>query len=453
MSVIKKRITLLFQTPEDIVEGLTRNDAQLIIKNQNKVFIQTRWTIINNNIEENNSNHLVRITWKNKGSFIDTHGDDDHNAIEPFHNQLDPIINTGFNIYVNNSNITSLSDYPLIKTPKYNLLHSNTPLYDLFPNILSNTELNLIDPNDFTLKTQFDILKNPNMTEINKYEVLEPNDLLIIQQNNNNSSSSDKNNTTIISNLEVGLFYINSFDDIDTNISGLRCLWNQTDKIQTCLKTSLFYKPFITRQYRNPFLKVQLEEPIGLHPKILIDLSNYHQVQTNCQYYLFSQLPLELFIDKFQSNPIFVSGEDDLELPEYKLVQRSWGSEFLCQLEPGQVNELILHSRYLNITTPYPSTFNATFDPIVFKACDKNALDIVKNPFYSKSLGLESFFTDDTKFDLLYSTTLNVPIPRPGYTNFNMIQLLTGLTLLFSIIYLTWKVIPKRVPAKKYKHE
>lgn len=459
MSIIKKRITLLFQSPEEIVDSLGKNDTHLIIKNQNKVFIQTRWRIINNNTEEDKSDSLVRITWKSTGSSSTDNHDGD--IIYPSLNLLDPIINTGFNVYTNDSNITSLNHYPLIKTPKYNLLHSNTPLYDLFPSIFSGDELNLIDPSSFVPKNQFDILKDSYVTEINKYEVLEPNDLLFIQQNdNNNSSSSNSNNgdtaalsNTTISNLEVGLFYVDSLDDTDINLSGLRCLWNQTDIIQTCLKTSLFYKPFITKQKNNPFLNVQLEEPIGLHPNILIDLSNYHQINPNCQYYLFSQLPLELFVDKFQSDPIFVFGEHDLELPEYKLVQRSWGSEVLYQLEPGKVNKITLHSRYLNITTPYPSTLNVSFDPIVFKACDKNSLDIIKNPFYSKSLGLESFFTDDTNFNLLSSTTLSVPIPRPGYTDFNKIQLLTGITLLFSIIYLTWKVIPKRVPTRKYKHE
>lgn len=447
MSIIKKRVTLLFQSPEDIADSVQRNETHLIIKNRNEVLIQTRWQIINDRIDENNTNGLIRITWKDRKYSTN----DYDNNTGSFINTINGIINTGFNVYLNDSTVTHLNGYPLIKTPKYNLLHCNKPLLDIFANIFSADESSLIGFNDFNPSNQFDILKDSNITEINKYEILEPNSLFLIgEEKNNNNNNNTLSNT--VSNLEVGLFYIDFFDKSDINLSGLRCLWNQTNMIETCLKTSLFYKPLVTRTNNTPSLQIQLEEPIGLHPKILVNLSNY-ETETNCQYFLFSQLPLELFMDKFQSDPVFLFGEHDLELPEYKLTERSWGSEFLYLLEPGQINELTLHSRYLNISTPNPSIFNVTFDPVVFKACDKNPLDIVKNPFYSKSLGLESFFTDDTNFNILNSTSLIVPIPRPGYKDYNKIQFFTGLTLLLSIMYLIWKVIPKRASTEKRKNE
>ncbi|CAL9731576.1 protein Pbn1p [Monosporozyma unispora] len=423
-ATIKKRITLLFETPEEIGKNLQRNDTHLTIKGDHKVVVQTRWQFIRGEGEEKGGDQ-IRITWK--------HEDSEINAGSTV---INGYINAGLNVYTSDSNITSLHEVPLIETPRYNILHSDNKNDIHLKDFLTTEQLTFVDLN--LEASQYDIIKTSNQTEINESWILEAKTPFTIENDNPQ-----------ILNQEVGLFYIDSQDEVDVNLSGLRCLWENTPQIDRCLKTSLFFKPAFLPPTEQ-LTPIYLDEPVGLHPKVLVDLSSRID-ETNCEYYLFAQLPLEIFVDKFQTSPVFVFGEHDLELPEYKLREKAWGSETLYQLTPGEVNELILHSRYLNITTEAPSFSNISFAPTVFKACDKNSLDIIKNPFYVKSLGLESFFTDDTKFHLLNTTKLTVPIPKPGSDDFNNVQIITGVTILFAIIYLIWKVSPRKLSPKEKK--
>lgn len=423
VTTIKKRITLLFETPEEIGSNLQRNDTHLTIKGDQKVIVQTRWQFINAEGEINDGKQ-VRVTWKSDGTKLSTAS-----------TVMNGYINSGLNFYTSDSNVTSLHKMPLIETPRYNILHSSNPEIQL-QDFLTDEQLSFVDLN--LEASQYDIIKTANKTEINESWELEANTPLVIEKNSNQ-----------ISNQEVGLFYIDSQDEVDINLSGLRCLWDNSPQIERCLKTSLFYKPAFLAP-NDQVTPIYLDLPVGLHPKVFVDLSS-HKEETNCEYYIFAQLPLEVFVDKFQTSPVFVFGEHDLELPEYKLHEKAWGSETLYQLTPGEVNELTLHSRYLNITTETPSYSNISFEPIVFKACDKNSLDIIKNPFYAKSLGLESFFTDDTNFHLLNTTKLTAPIPKPGLEAFDNVQIITGTTILIAIIYLVWKSIPGKFSKKEKK--
>lgn len=395
----------------------------MTIKGDHKVVVQTRWQFIDAEGESNDGKQ-ARITWKN-----------DQTTLSTASTVLNGYLSSGLNFYTSDSNTTFLHGFPLIETPRYNILHSNNAKIQ-FKEFLTDEQLSFVDLNLDT--SQYDIIKTANKTEINESWELQANTPLVIERDSNQ-----------ISNQEVGLFYIDSQDEVDINLSGLRCLWDNSPQIERCLKTSLFYKPAFLAP-NDQLTPIYLDQPVGLHPKVFVDLSS-HREETNCEYYLFAQLPLEVFVDKFQTSPVFVFGEHDLELPEYKLHEKAWGSETLYQLTPGEVNELILHSRYLNITTEVPSYSNISFEPTVFKACDKNSLDIIKNPFYGKSLGLESFFTDDTNFHLLNTTKLTAPIPKPGLDDFNNVQIITGTAILFAMIYLLWKSIPRKVSTKEKK--
>lgn len=243
-------------------------------------------------------------------------------------------------------------------------------------------------------------------------------------------------------------------DESDVDIGGIRCNWRMDDgKMERCQKTSLLYKQgHIAYNHSTTTTSLYLNEPIGLHPKIMIDLTDFEE-RPKCMYLMHLQLPLELFIDKFQSSPLLLFGEDDLELPEYSLRDKAWGSESIFELKAGTMNEVTLHTRYIEPSNNKGDKLEVSFDPEVILACDTGDNKVSRNPFYKKGLGYESLFTDDTTFRHLNSTTLLVPIPRPDTKDYSKIKNGTLLCLLISIIYIFSKVFGNNKKKRSVKRE
>lgn len=402
---VKSRFTAVFQDAEHVGESSDISDDQIIVKGGPNVVTQERW-VWDSRIQEHGG--PMRITWKI--------GDYERSNLSRL---VGAALSPGLNVY-------SLSDEPLrrsLETPFYKSFHS--AIFDIeeyFPPG-SQDLFRFLRPD----KCDVDIKITANRIEVAQWCLLPSNETLTFRKEEG------------IDACEVGLFYLDTRDHIDVNLSGLRCKWGPNDKVDNCQKTTLFYK---TSHIESGPLKhpvVKLETPVGLHPKMLVDLRNF-PTSEKCEYFTYLQLPVDLFIDRFQSSPVFLYGEHDLELPEYKLRDKSWGSEALFRLDAGIVNEVPLHSRYVEPVKGNESKI-VTFTPLTFQACDSNDSDITQNPFYSRGPGYESFFTSDTIFSVLDSTNLEVAIPKPDVTNYEATKLVTLACLLLSLVYIWTKVI------------
>ncbi|AGO10782.1 AaceriAFR733Wp [[Ashbya] aceris (nom. inval.)] len=236
--------------------------------------------------------------------------------------------------------------------------------------------------------------------------------------------------------VETGVFYPEISDGADVSLSGFRCTWlrDGSGRTDACQKTLLMYKPAHV-ETREPAVGIDLVQPAGLHPAIDVDLSGVSASGPTCAHYVFLQLPAQLFVDKFQQPPDLLFGEDDLELPEYKV--QAWGSEVVYALEPGRVNRVQLHSRYARPGLGRGYEVVPVW-PYVFEACDTGSVEVSANPFYSKGLGFEAYFTPDTVFNHRNSTRLSITIPRGNSRDFASIQYVTVLSILLSVFYITY---------------
>ncbi|KAG0668302.1 protease B nonderepressible form [Maudiozyma exigua] len=428
MAMISERITVLFKSEESLNECVVQDETSLKLTGCIEPYvIQRRFTLPVENMNK------MRFTWRGRS----------HSP-----SMISPSLNFGANLY---------SDH--ILDPKYGQIGITNPIYTLYHNDGETAndlleiffkELNLdIDLNrivDWDLgNKQYDIIvTDDSKLQINEYNEVAPN--TVISPITKKSSKNDPSNNMQINKLEVGLFYADLIENENINLSGLRCLWEENgEKIEKCIKTSLLYKSSFApvKSDERQLINVFFEEPVGLHPKLLIDMTNvtlHNQKYNDCEYYLFSQLPLELFVDKFQSEPVFVFGEDNLESPDYKLSNMTWGSETLFTLKGGEVNEVTLHSRYISPQTGNIGERNVSFIPQIILACDTGIDSIDRNPFYSKHLGYESFFTKDTIFYPLKSEELIVPIPYPSFDNYKNVEMMTSFVLILSIFYLLFKL-------------
>ncbi|CCD22183.1 Pbn1p NDAI_0A00230 [Naumovozyma dairenensis CBS 421] len=421
--MLKERVAVLFPTAEDIGKCSTHNDTHVDVKACVKdVVVQKRW-ILDYSIDESprDPDLIRRITWKN--GIIQSRKS----------TVIEPDLNVGFNVYDKSANPAANA----VITPKFDVIHSDTFEIDqYFP---SNVDLAFItwDPEN----CQYDISIFDSEVHIVEYSIL---------KNNTTLSFTKENHVNL---AEIGIFYVDSSDNEDVNLSGLRCNWLEDaidNSIESCLKTTLFYNPAFI--YNDPFdqssnVSIELAKPIGIHPKITVDLSSC-PATNDCEYYFYSQLPVEIFVDKFQSSPVFVFGQADLELPAYKLRDGPWGSETLFKLEPGQLNEITLHSRYLEPTNSYIQT-GIDFYPKIVKACDTISNRIANNPFYSKSLGPESYFTENTLFYNLNSTKLTVQIASANINDYFKVEYMTLLCIILAMFYLIQKIFGYNKPSTK----
>lgn len=410
---VKSRLAVLYGSPEEINSHLKINDTHIILSGAENVVAQQRWIIEWTN--KGVRGMPTRITWKSK--------DHVHRI-----SAIEPMLSYGLNVYRDpNSGHTNIRE--MVDSKVYKSLHSD--YFEVSSFLPDGVDFDYIkwDPsNDYDITIDSD-----------KIQVVEYSRLL-------KDSQISYGKLTAVDKIEAGLFYVDTQDDKDINMSGIRCTWDDDNaSLIGCQKTMMFFNPsHIDLQNidsKNRTDVIDIATPVGLHPKILIDLSN-EVGKDNCNYFMFAQLPLQLFIDKFQSTPVVLFGEHDLELPDYKLLDKSWGSETLFELKAGQVNEITLHSRYVE-PQEGGGHYLTHVEPIVFLACDTDSDDIVTNPFYNKGLGYESFFTSNTMFQHVESTSIEIPIPRSDSFKYSNVEFTTLLCLILSVIYLLCKIFRK----------
>ena len=371
----KTRVTVLFESQEDLSGHSISSEESIIIQGSGQL-IQRR-SILESFLEQDNvdSSQVVRITWKSPASRGVT-------AISP------PLLN-GLNVYV------SQGSSPIegaIDSVKYRLLHSDefdkNILRRFLPDELSFTQFEWRD-------RDYDIVLGSKL-RVDEYYTIE--------KGHNTTIQYDKS----LGKSEVGLFFEEGNNDFEVNLNGVSCTWTEAERTVKCQKTYLFYQR-AHRGIADSEVTVELVEPVGLHPIVATDLRRMPS-SPECAYYMYLAAPVDLFIDRFQSSPIYLGGADDLELPEYKLRDRAWGFESLLPLKAREINEVKLHTRYVK-PGPNGGFKLVQFNSVVFQACDSGNMEILDNPFYSKVLGFDSFFTNDTTFLHLNSTVLSVKIP------------------------------------------
>ncbi|CDF91845.1 ZYBA0S14-02520g1_1 [Zygosaccharomyces bailii CLIB 213] len=407
--VVKSRLSVLVGAEEN-VEGYTSNNGtHLVVQGGKNVAVQQKWVIglaASPDVSaRKRSRSGIRSTWKCGRS-------GGRNAI------WEPFFVDGFNVYYDDGANDSKSANA-IKTPRYSYKHG--PLFEK-PSASAGLDL---DP----ASCDIEVLEQEDHTVITQWCALEPGESMAYTKEPG------------VEKAEAGVFYVDFSDIEDVGLSGLTCTWGSAQdggsaEIDKCRETMFVYKPAHTEAYASRVAR--LEEPVGLHPKVLIDLSHFEN-QKQCEYFMYTVLPRDLFVDKFQSAPLFVFGEHDLEQPEYNLPTNAWGSEAMFRLEPGQLNGITFHSRYVE-PVEQGGYKDVSFRPLVFKACDTGNDKIEKNSFYSKGLGYEAYFTKDTIFHHIDSPKLHVQIPRANLNDYGPTQLITLVCVVFSVVYILSKL-------------
>lgn len=410
--VVKSRLTVLFEEAEDVGKHLQSDDHSLTVKGGPNILVQKRW--IWGNAESQDEDNK-RITW--------SAGKVSNSTLAEV---INCVLSPGFNVY-------TAPGEPLEKgvdAAVFNSYHDDTFQIDKFLPPDSEAR-NLVWGSEYC---DLDIRLRNNYTEVTQWCPLSGNSTVKFEKEEGVDSH------------QAGLFYLDTQDDNLINLSGITCKTNSNGSIEKCQKTSLFYKAAHISAQNPGNSVVELEVPTGLHPKLLVNLTNVEQ-KDKCEYYAYLQLPVGLFVDKYQSSPLFVLGEHDLELPEYKLRDNIWGSESLFYLNPGEVNEITLHSRYAEpVLGSDPSKI--AFTPMVLQACDGGDTEVERNPFYSKGAGYEAFFTGDTVFTHFNSKTLEVSIPKPDVAHYNTTKYATLACLLLATVYLIVKVFRQPIPKR-----
>ncbi|CUS24254.1 LAQU0S15e00408g1_1 [Lachancea quebecensis] len=402
----KTRVTVLFKDAEDLQRNSVNAQDSIIIKGRGQL-VQRRTTSELPH-DENKSFGTVRITWKSP----------DSSGVSV----IAPPLSSGLNIYVSGS---SKQIPGAVHSAKYDLLHSDefsdALVRQFLPKEFNPTELMLKD-------RDYDIIMDDKIS-MNEYYMIK----------------SDSNETLKYEDgygkLEVGMFFAEPSDHLDVNLNGLRCTWSSTGQIDKCHKTYLFYQRAHTESTNSNTIVEHLE-PIGLHPTIRVDLRG-EAPSENCEHYMYLAAPAGLFIDKFQSAPVFIAGADDLEMPEYKIDNGTWGFESLFSLKPGQLNDIKLHARYVT-PQPWGNSKLIEYNPIIFQACDTGNMEVQNSPFYTRSLGFESFFTNDTVFKHFHSATLSVSVPAANTNDFQAVWFVTSMCLVLSVAYLLIKVFTRQ---------
>lgn len=252
---------------------------------------------------------------------------------------------------------------------------------------------------------------------------------------------------------EFGIFNLELNDSTDVGLEGIICRWNKTG-IEKCQKGLTMFKKAHTLSMEK--VDVRLIEPVGMHPTLEIDLQEIVPYTDKCEIFMYLTLPKNLFVDQFGGHmtdsvtPLFVSGLTDLEKPSYQLQNNGWGSEILYRLRNGDLNRIELHSRYSepkNVSEQGTSSAELVkFNPILFEACDTGISNLFQNPFYSKGMGYERYFTNDTIFHHFQNRQIGVKIPAARWHDYEKTQWFTVLCLLSSMFYLFYKLFsrPKR---------
>lgn len=268
---------------------------------------------------------------------------------------------------------------------------------------------------------------------------------------------------------EVGLFIkepgISVRDDIV--LAGVRAVFEDkadpevqvNGKNPDFLQKTLFHvksrQRKLDRRYRSKM------KANGLHPFIEIEfvkdqriehgkISTFDDDVLQCKLFCYLNLPRFAFIDKYQLpkylEPLVVFGNNDLELPEYKI--DSWGSEFLFEVKmPELFNfQVPLHSRYQLRNETSGLSFKLLPEPIVFYGCDVRQAELLnKSPFDNRlEVGgnYERFFTNDTVFYHFDSDQelLQLTIPA-AKDSFQSSQILTFICIGCGTVYILYNLL------------
>ncbi|KAH3899540.1 Pbn1p SCDLUD_003817 [Saccharomycodes ludwigii] len=477
------RITLLYQDESSLFQTTDINATHIVVTNHNNdtLYVQNTTVIYDNT--GNDFNDLRSMLYLSDATNINQV----LNKKEPFRITIDtspissftsqqllikPLLFSGLNVYTSdNHNSTSFIDSKF-----HQVYHSNNldVIFDLLPKQFIEDYLYDLNNNQ---NISYDIIVNKVSIIISKYynpfQQIGNNtpQIFSISQDSFNKRNKNKEGWKNV----VGLFYPDliengyNFENL-ISLNGLDCSFppyneneNEDDHRLKCNKRSFFYQTAFSTNERE--IQVTFKQPVGLHPVLQVDLNSITD-KADCKPFVFMQLPKTLFVDKFQSNPVFLFGEDDLELPVYKI--KKWGSEVLFELEFNKSNEITLHSRYMspannsnNITTPYFEEYNV--NPYVFVACDNdNSQDTnsnpIMNPFYEKHFGLQDFFTPNTNFQLLSfslekNLTTTVPIPTININSYDTIRYSIWTVMTLSIIYLLNKIFHNDLLSQQKQHQ
>lgn len=408
-SLKKRRITVVLEKHSGWDGSVSNENDMVLIENENGAVQDRKMLSVPNALKNQLGGGEVRITWKRAASI-------DFSAIKP---QL----SSGLTVYMQKGNENRLSNGPayhssidcFIETPLNFMWHSET--WD--GNMLSKW----LTP---------EIISELNYSE-HDYDINIADFIRIDEYYNFNDTFNLNVSGEVGVKTEMGIFSVDTMDANDINMSGVRCTWDVDDAtLDKCAKTFLFLHPFHVNGSTGS-TSIYINEPAGLHPSLTVDLRNYSDVK-GCSYFAYFLLPKDLFVDQFQSEPIFLFGEHDLELPEYAV--KGWGSVAMFELQPGSLNDINLHSRYVAPNSEGGSAVSVLFTPHVFLACDTGNEQLIETPFYSKIQGYESFFTPDTKFYHLNSTCLSVDIPKLDSGNKFIIEFGTLSVVIMSILFL-----------------
>ncbi|KAH3686850.1 hypothetical protein WICPIJ_002177 [Wickerhamomyces pijperi] len=271
---------------------------------------------------------------------------------------------------------------------------------------------------------------------------------------------------------ELGLFQARKFDEEDLELTGLTLTIQDQDRFVEPSNTLLILKS--RHQTIGNGLHFQFKEPVGLHPTLQISgLSATSKPYANCELFMFSHLQNSLIFDRYQYDEKSLSlinswGENDLELPQYK-VDRYGSIQLFQVLDKGgdlvDSVEIKYHSRYLAVDEG--NSTSGSFElltPSLFYACDssenlKDAELVSTNTFDSYYLGYESFFEPSTNFYHFSNnqSTLSYDIPRGKAGDFAGVQLITFASVVLGTLALLCKVYgslianPKLPESKKDK--
>ncbi|CCE85776.1 Piso0_005406 [Millerozyma farinosa CBS 7064] len=268
---------------------------------------------------------------------------------------------------------------------------------------------------------------------------------------------------------EVGLFLrepgISVRDDIV--LAGVRAVFEDkadseaqdNNKNSDFLQKTLFHvksrQRKLARRYES---KIQ---PNGLHPFIELEFDKDNKIAQEkklafdddvlqCKLFCYLNLPRSAFIDKYQLpkylEPLVTFGNNDLELPEYKI--DSWGSEFLFEVKMPELSnfQIPLHSRYQLRNETSGLSFKQLPEPIIFYGCDVRQPEFLnKSPFDNRiDVGgnYERFFTNDTVFYHFESNQelLQFTIPT-AKDSFHTNQMLTFICIGCGTVYILYKLL------------
>ncbi|CDO92690.1 unnamed protein product [Kluyveromyces dobzhanskii CBS 2104] len=400
----KRRITVLFHNDEQALESKILNAGGILtLKNENG-HVQDRLTFALPPTTARPS--YVHITWNRKAEA----------GITPIKNHI-PF---GLNIFTNTTDtIPGFIDTPLGKI-YYNDKFNESVLSDWLPSHFFD-QLHLYSENN-----NLDVTVTEDRVILNRYYELKDDNPFPV-------------NGTDLVKTEAGIFQVDTDDEDDSGLTGVRCVWDTgSGDLRKCQKTLFYLKQIHVDRSLPGSVPLSLLEPVNLHPTVSIDLRS-QRAKHGCEYYVFFNLPKYLFIDQFQSSPTFLFGEHDLELPEYKL--SGFGSISLFTLKPGMENNITLNSRYVKPAESGSGYFETTFAPQVFCACD-TPLDLTyRSPFYTEKTGYERYFTDNTRYYFLNSTQLSIKIPQLDSSDNPHIQLVTMGLIIISVLYLFKKLL------------